>query len=66
MPAPDLLTIAQTAQYLGVNPATIRRLIASGRLKAYRYGPRIIRIDQADVHKLRRPVTSLADLGGAA
>ena len=37
-------------------------MIARGELRAYRYGPRLIRIDPADLAALREPVTSLADL----
>lgn len=56
------LTIPDAANRLGVNPATVRRMIARGELKAYRYGPRLIRIDPADLLALREPVTSLAEL----
>ena len=46
---------------------TIRRLIASGDLKAYRIGPstnrrRPIRVDRDSLLALREPVTSLAAL----
>ncbi len=61
MPVPELLTIAQAATFLGIHHITVRRMISSGELKAYRYGPRVIRIDRADLDKLRRPVTTLAD-----
>ncbi|WP_240474267.1 helix-turn-helix domain-containing protein [Intrasporangium chromatireducens] len=46
------------ADYLGVHPLTIRRRIAAGRLKAYRLGPRTIRVDLADVEALLQPVAT--------
>lgn len=61
-PAPARWTIPDTAEYLGTSPRTIRRLIAAGKLPAYRYGPRLIRIDPEDVNRLREPVTPLAEL----
>ena len=59
------LTIADAAEILATSPATIRRFIAQGELRAYRYGPRLIRIDPADLRAFREPVTSLADLRAA-
>lgn len=41
-------------------------MIARGDLRAYRYGPRLIRIDAADLRAMRQPVTSLAELRGGA
>lgn len=58
------LTISDVATLLGSSPNTIRRMIARGDLRAYRYGPRIIRIDPADLRAMREPVTSLAELRG--
>lgn len=60
MPAPELLTIAETAKYLGVHDHTIRRMISRGELRAYRYGSKLIRIDLADLTKTRAPVTPTA------
>ncbi|MBN9104214.1 MAG: helix-turn-helix domain-containing protein [Propionibacteriaceae bacterium] len=45
----DQLTIPQVAERFGVAPKTVRRWIASGELPARRLGPRVIRIDAADV-----------------
>lgn len=36
-------------------------MIERGELRAYRYGPRIIRVDLADLQRLRRPVTPTAE-----
>ena len=54
------LTIAQVAKALQVEALTVRRWISAGDLRAYRYGPRTIRIDPADVKRMRRPVTVAA------
>lgn len=42
------LTIAESAELTGVSKPTIRRMIADGELRAYRFG-RSIRIDEADL-----------------
>ncbi len=49
-------TITDAARRLGVNPRTIRRRIAEGRLTAYRFGPTLIRLDPAEVDGLLRPI----------
>ena len=46
MKAPERLgTVDDAAQYLAVSSDTIRRMIAAGKVTAYRVGPRVIRID---------------------
>ncbi len=52
----EQLSIAQAAQRLNMSTETIRRLINRGELKAYRYGPRLIRIDANDLLALREEV----------
>lgn len=46
------------AEYLGVSTKTVRRMIASGELTAYRLGRRLIRIDLAELEQLARPIPS--------
>ena len=43
-------------------------MIARGDLRAYRYGPRVIRIPHGELERIAQPVTSLAEMrgGGAA
>ncbi|WP_090570496.1 helix-turn-helix domain-containing protein [Belnapia rosea] len=48
------LTIAQCAQRLQVSERTVRRLIAAGRLPAFRIG-RLVRIHSRDLRELERP-----------
>ena len=50
------LTLAEAADVLGVSLSTMRRLISRGELRAYYYGPRVLRIDPADLRKMRREV----------
>ena len=54
------VTISDAAAILGVSKPTIRRLIASGQLPAYRIGNGArptIRLDVADVQAVARPLT---------
>jgi excisionase family DNA binding protein len=59
-PLPPQPDIRQTAAYLGVDPKTVRRYIASGYLTAYRIGPRLIRVDRASILKLGSPIRGAA------
>ncbi len=49
-------SIAAAADRTGVSARTLRRRIADGSLRAYRLGPRIIRLDAAEVDRLMVPV----------
>lgn len=51
-----LLTQAEAATLTGLSLATIRRRIASGDLRAYRLGPRCIRVDRDDLAAMYRAV----------
>jgi excisionase family DNA binding protein len=63
--ARNLVTIDDAARQLGLNHRTIRRYIAAGRLRAHRVGGKLIRIDQADLDALIRPIPA-ASAGGDA
>ena len=60
--AEDILTtrqsvdIANAAAYLGVSHKTVRRLIAEGKLPAFRVAGRAIRVHADDVEALKEPV----------
>ncbi len=54
------VTIAEAAVRLGVNPKTLRRRIADGTLTGHRVGPRLIRLDPAEVDALLRVIPSAA------
>jgi excisionase family DNA binding protein len=47
--ASTALTVEQVAEKLNVSQRTIRRMIASKTIKAFRVGQRTWRIDQADL-----------------
>jgi excisionase family DNA binding protein len=48
--------LAFAAEYLDVSVKSVRRRIAEGRLRAYRVGPRAIRVDMADLDALKQPI----------
>lgn len=50
----------EAAEYLGVSTRTVRQMIADGRLRGYRNGPRMIRLDLNEIDASMRP------FGGAA
>ncbi|BDB43322.1 MULTISPECIES: helix-turn-helix domain-containing protein [Mycobacterium] len=56
MSAKRHLALNDAAEYLGVNPRTIRRYIADGRLTGYRVGPRLIKVDADELDALLQPI----------
>jgi excisionase family DNA binding protein len=58
-----LTSVENAAHYADVGTRTIRRWIANGRLRAYRVGPRLVKIDLDDVDKLAVPIPA-ANGGG--
>lgn len=61
-PARSLAPISEAAEYAAVSPKTIRRRIADGSLTAYRMGPRLIRVDLAEIDNLLQRIPA----GGAS
>jgi excisionase family DNA binding protein len=57
-------SVPDAAAYADVSIKTIRRRILDGSLPAHRLGPRLLRIDRADLDALFRPVPTVHD--GAA
>lgn len=56
-PARPYLSMRQAATYLGYDSErTVRRLIASGELRAYRLGNKTVRIRQGDLDALLEPI----------
>jgi excisionase family DNA binding protein len=49
---PKLLSIQESADYIGVHKNTIRNLLGSKKLKAQRIGSRIVRISKDDLDAL--------------
>jgi excisionase family DNA binding protein len=64
--APEFVTVEELAARLRVNPATVRRWVASGRLAAFQVGDGAIRIRSADVEQFLsgpRPAGCTTDAG---
>lgn len=59
-PQKQYLSVAEFAQLSGVHPRTVRRRIADGTIRAYRFGPRVIRIDPADLDAAFAEIPSAA------
>ena len=57
---PELIGLQEAADRCGVSYRSIRRWIAAGRINAVRVGPKLLKVNAADVDALKRPV------GGAA
>lgn len=55
-PSPPLISLTEAAQRVGVAPNTLRRWVAQGLVPARRVGPRLIRIDPADLADLVRVI----------
>ena len=53
--ADRFVSIAEAAEYLGVNVRTIRNMLYDGRLKAHKLGPRIVRIRLSDIDAALEP-----------
>ncbi|GAC86097.1 putative phage excisionase [Gordonia paraffinivorans NBRC 108238] len=49
-------SLQEVAEYLGVTDRTIRQMIADGRLRGYRNGRKLIRIDLNEVDAAMRPM----------
>lgn len=56
-------SIAEAANYVNVSTRTIRRRIADGSIGAYRFGPRVIRVDLDEIDALFKQIPA-ADCGG--
>ncbi len=49
-------SLAQAADRTSLSTKTLRRRIAAGKLRPYRDGPKILRVDPKDVDQLLRPL----------
>ena len=56
MPPKTYESLAQAAERPEDIPKSPRRRIAAGELPAYRYGPKILRLDPKDVDQLMKPL----------
>ena len=55
-PRPEMISVTEAAERLGVNYRTIRRWIAAGHIDAVRVGPRLLKIDAAQLDRVMSPV----------
>lgn len=53
---PELIGLQEAADRCGVCYRTIRRYIAAGHLNAVRVGPRLLKIDAAELERIKQPV----------
>lgn len=51
-----LATIDEAAEYTRISTQTLRKYISDGKLRAYRAGPRLVRIDLNDVDAMLRQI----------
>jgi excisionase family DNA binding protein len=49
---PELISIQDAADFIGVHPNTIRNMIRRDQLTAYRFGLRVIRIDRQQLMRV--------------
>jgi excisionase family DNA binding protein len=55
-PQRRLASVSVAADEADVCTRTVRRWIASGRLKAYQVGPRLIKVDLNDLDAMLQPI----------
>jgi excisionase family DNA binding protein len=56
--SPPNMSVADVAEYLGVTTRTVQMMLADGRLRAYRLGPRIVRLRRDEVDAALQPYGS--------
>lgn len=56
---PSYVSLADAAELAGVCTKTVRRWISSGNIAGYRVGPRLIRVDLAEVERMMRPIPTI-------
>jgi excisionase family DNA binding protein len=61
-----LIDVNTAAAHAAVSTRTIRRWIADGRLRGYRTGPKLVRVDKDDLDRTIRPIPAAGSGGNAA
>ena len=52
--APDLFSVAEAAEQLGLSPSSVRYAVARGALKAVALHPRLNAIPRSEIERYRR------------
>jgi len=52
-------SLPEAAERVGCSPRTLRRRIAEGALEAFRFGPRVIRLDADAVDVMMSPIPTV-------
>lgn len=52
-PKKEAVSLQTTARVLDVNVTTVRRWIRTGKLRAFRAGPKLLRVSIVELHRLQ-------------
>ncbi|MGO8941083.1 MAG: helix-turn-helix domain-containing protein [Mycobacterium sp.] len=63
MPTRTFLSIDEASDELGVSRRTLRRLISSGKLPAYKVSRNLVRIKTEDLEQVLSPITPNHKMG---
>jgi excisionase family DNA binding protein len=63
MPTRTFLSIDEASDELGVSRRTLRRLISSGKLPAYKVSRNLVRIKTEDLEQVLSPITRNHKMG---
>jgi excisionase family DNA binding protein len=55
MATPELISVREAAELIGVHTNTIKNMIKRGQLTAYRFGLRVIRVDRQQLLNVAQP-----------
>ena len=59
---PQLITLDDAGSRLALDPKTLRRYVSRGLLTGYRIGPRVLRLDAAEVDALAQPIPTAGNV----
>ncbi|MEV0292592.1 helix-turn-helix domain-containing protein [Nocardia sp. NPDC050710] len=65
-PTGQLISLREAAVLAEVSSKTVRRWISHGRLRAYRMGPRLLRVERNELLGVAKPVPAAFGPGDAA
>ena len=56
-----LASLAEAAEYAGCSKDTIRRRVADGTIRAYKFGPRLLKVDLNEIDGAMRVIPAGGD-----